>query len=86
MIPNLGCYWETETQLSKSSEKAKNLIQVCLTPKSIFFLMYPLSNVPRKGKSSPWIQDQGLLKVKDLRVGAKDRYGDQRRLLEGDEI
>nr|XP_058910826.1 uncharacterized protein LOC131751274 isoform X2 [Kogia breviceps] len=80
MIPNLGCYWKLK--LSCPSDKAKTLIRVCLTPKSIFFLIYPLSNVPRKGKSSLWIQEQFLGKVKDLSVGAKDRYGDQRRLLE----
>ena len=36
--------------------------------------------LPRKGGNSPWMQDQYLVKVKELGARAKDRYGDQRRL------
>ena len=36
--------------------------------------------LPRKGGKSPWMQDQCLVKVKELGARAKDRYGDQRRL------
>lgn len=55
MISNLGGkygYWKTKTQLS--SDKTKNLTD--LTPKFIISLyhppIYPLSDLPREGKSS----------------------------------
>lgn len=59
-------------KLSCPRGKAKTLTY--LTPKFIFFPIYPLSNLPREGERSLWLKDECLTKVKDLGVGARNRW------------